>query len=255
MSGCVTLCACLCVLLSFAPNSARSISSHYNVQQGSTRKTTLRVGVSFMCLLGITWGFGFLVVADIHVVFQYLFALLNSAQGLFLFYFHFWRNPDVKNLWKKVSSHRKVGNELNKKRNYHHIDVRSHNGLPESSGTANTLTFLAPPSASTDSSGGASSSTRDTKSTFLQQSSGASQVATSQDNSPTTRRRGIVEDEDILAPRPIAVVRNYGVTDKRLGDAQRLPQEDIPLALLMRRKWWCGVLWCGVVWCGVNQLW
>ncbi|XP_028416707.1 adhesion G-protein coupled receptor G6-like isoform X1 [Dendronephthya gigantea] len=57
----------------------------------SDRKTSgfqqAKQGIAIMVLLGLTWLFGILAIDDTKVVFQYLFAIFNSLQGLFVFIF------------------------------------------------------------------------------------------------------------------------------------------------------------------------
>ncbi len=57
--------------------------------------TTFAASLSFLSLLGITWIFGLIAAADPHVVWQYLFAVTNTLQGLFLFIFHCVLNKNV----------------------------------------------------------------------------------------------------------------------------------------------------------------
>ncbi|XP_061176830.1 adhesion G-protein coupled receptor D1-like [Saccostrea echinata] len=56
--------------------------------QGKMKKRTL-AGIRSICtllpVLGVTWLFGLLSINDDVVVFQYIFSLLNSFQGLFIF--------------------------------------------------------------------------------------------------------------------------------------------------------------------------
>ncbi|XP_078382861.1 adhesion G-protein coupled receptor D1-like isoform X2 [Oculina patagonica] len=47
-------------------------------------------------LLGLTWLFGILTVTDAGLVFQYIFTILNSLQGFFIFLIHVLRNSDVR---------------------------------------------------------------------------------------------------------------------------------------------------------------
>ncbi|XP_068705871.1 adhesion G-protein coupled receptor D1-like isoform X4 [Montipora foliosa] len=47
-------------------------------------------------LLGLTWVFGLLAATDAGLVFQYIFTILNSAQGLLIFVLHVVRNSDVR---------------------------------------------------------------------------------------------------------------------------------------------------------------
>ncbi|XP_062604136.1 adhesion G-protein coupled receptor D1-like, partial [Saccostrea cucullata] len=57
----------------------------------SLREKTIS-GVRGMCallpILGLTWVFGILSINEDLIFFQYLFAILNSLQGLFIFLFH-----------------------------------------------------------------------------------------------------------------------------------------------------------------------
>ncbi|CAH3182931.1 unnamed protein product, partial [Porites lobata] len=62
-------------------------------------------------LLGMTWVFGVLSVTDAGLVFQYIFTIVNSLQGLFIFILHVLRNGDVrsaylrkKQKWKELRS-------------------------------------------------------------------------------------------------------------------------------------------------------
>ncbi|XP_068719934.1 adhesion G protein-coupled receptor L4-like [Montipora capricornis] len=47
-------------------------------------------------LLGLTWVFGLLAATDARLVFQYIFTILNSAQGLLIFVLHVVRNSGVR---------------------------------------------------------------------------------------------------------------------------------------------------------------
>ncbi|XP_078578043.1 adhesion G-protein coupled receptor G7-like [Branchiostoma floridae x Branchiostoma japonicum] len=48
----------------------------------------LRISVTVMVLVGLTWGFGFfLYIEDAGIVFAYLFCIFNSLQGFFIFIF------------------------------------------------------------------------------------------------------------------------------------------------------------------------
>ncbi|XP_067047035.1 adhesion G protein-coupled receptor L4-like isoform X2 [Acropora muricata] len=47
-------------------------------------------------LLGVTWLFGVLSIEQAGLAFQYIFTILNSLQGLFIFLFHIVRNGDLR---------------------------------------------------------------------------------------------------------------------------------------------------------------
>ena len=51
-------------------------------------------------LFGITWLLAIPMFDDARLTFQYIFALLNSLQGLFIFIFQFAIKEDVRNDWK-----------------------------------------------------------------------------------------------------------------------------------------------------------
>ena len=47
-------------------------------------------------LLGLTWSFGLFYISEHTVVMAYLFTIMNSLQGLFIFIFHCAMNEKVK---------------------------------------------------------------------------------------------------------------------------------------------------------------
>ena len=59
-------------------------------------KDRLRIILAFMILFGITWAFGFLVVNNDIIIFQYIFCIISSLQGLFIFGFYCLRNPKIR---------------------------------------------------------------------------------------------------------------------------------------------------------------
>ncbi|XP_070567269.1 adhesion G-protein coupled receptor G6-like [Ptychodera flava] len=75
----------------------------------------LRAALGLMVLLGLTWVFAFFAVGQASLLFNYLFALFNSLQGLFIFVFHCAMKTEIKAGWKKtfcrcmVASHRAAG--------------------------------------------------------------------------------------------------------------------------------------------------
>lgn len=73
----------------------------------SSRLTAKAVAV-LLPILGTSWVFGVLAVNKESVAFQYLFAILNSLQGFFIFLFHCLLNSEVRPLharrWEVGSS-------------------------------------------------------------------------------------------------------------------------------------------------------
>ena len=61
----------------------------------------LRSIFAVMCLIGLTWVFGFLTISTAKIVYQYLFVVFNSSQGLFIFLFHCALKSEVRKAWKE----------------------------------------------------------------------------------------------------------------------------------------------------------
>ncbi|CAI9723769.1 adhesion G protein-coupled receptor E1-like [Octopus vulgaris] len=72
-----------------------------NKNQCNSPVTMVQVRGCFtvMVLLGVTWLFGPLAVNEIKLVFNYLFCILNSLQGFFIFVFRCLLNPEAKMAW------------------------------------------------------------------------------------------------------------------------------------------------------------
>ena len=67
------------------------------------RENLASVRIAFACsvLLGTTWAFGIVAVGDLRDIFQWLFCIFNSLQGLFIFIFYAARNAEVRRTWTK----------------------------------------------------------------------------------------------------------------------------------------------------------
>ncbi|XP_058612260.1 adhesion G-protein coupled receptor G6 isoform X16 [Onychostoma macrolepis] len=61
----------------------------------------LRSVVSLTFLLGMTWGFAFFAWGPVSLAFMYLFSILNSLQGLFIFVFHCALKENVQKQWRR----------------------------------------------------------------------------------------------------------------------------------------------------------
>ncbi|XP_046369537.2 uncharacterized protein LOC124144255 [Haliotis rufescens] len=59
----------------------------------------LKAAVTIFMLLGLTWIFGFLQIEDARIVFQYVFTLLSSLQGFFIFVMLVARRKQVRDQW------------------------------------------------------------------------------------------------------------------------------------------------------------
>ncbi|XP_035670689.1 adhesion G protein-coupled receptor L3-like [Branchiostoma floridae] len=63
--------------------------------RGKKFRFWIRVSVSLICLLGLTWMLGVFYISSETVVFAYFFTIANSFQGLFIFIFHCLKNEKV----------------------------------------------------------------------------------------------------------------------------------------------------------------
>ncbi|XP_034251519.1 latrophilin Cirl-like isoform X2 [Thrips palmi] len=61
----------------------------------------LRGAIVLVFLLGLTWTFGLLYLNEQTVVMAYIFTILNSLQGLFIFIFHCVQNEKVRKEYRK----------------------------------------------------------------------------------------------------------------------------------------------------------
>ena len=87
------------VILGLIVRSIRSRETTSMASKTSSNRQTIRVVTFLSCLLGLTWSFSVFVIALNHVSLQYIFAILNTLQGVFIFFFHIVRSEDVRKSW------------------------------------------------------------------------------------------------------------------------------------------------------------
>lgn len=63
----------------------------------------LRGAIVLVFLLGLTWTFGLLYLNQESVIMAYIFTVLNSLQGMFIFVFHCIQNEKVRELTGTLS--------------------------------------------------------------------------------------------------------------------------------------------------------
>ncbi|KAG1667506.1 Adhesion G protein-coupled receptor L3 [Nymphon striatum] len=63
-------------------------------------KLVLKGSASLMCILGLTWIFGFMI--PLHPVFSTLFVIFNASQGLLIFFFHIVINRSANQEMAKI---------------------------------------------------------------------------------------------------------------------------------------------------------
>eukprot|EP00117_Sycon_ciliatum_P011862 scpid29080/ scgid3522/ Latrophilin-2; Calcium-independent alpha-latrotoxin receptor 2; Latrophilin homolog 1; Lectomedin-1 len=89
----LTLLTNACVLVV----SMNKVRQHYKNSGSDKRMIWIltKMVFSMTFLLGLTWLFGAVVTIWPHVVFQYIFTILNTLQGVGVFVFHLMSNPDT----------------------------------------------------------------------------------------------------------------------------------------------------------------
>ena len=58
--------------------------------------------IGILSVLGLTWLFGVLEISDAKLVFQYLFCIFNSIQGLLVFLFYCVRSAETRPKYKNI---------------------------------------------------------------------------------------------------------------------------------------------------------
>ena len=61
-----------------------------------------RRGAAILVVLGLTWLFGVLAIRDVKLVFQHLFCIFNSIQGLLVFIFYCVLSLETKAKYRKL---------------------------------------------------------------------------------------------------------------------------------------------------------
>ncbi|EDV22150.1 uncharacterized protein TRIADDRAFT_59350 [Trichoplax adhaerens] len=94
------------ILMALITKSLIGIRAVANMSNLQKVRVSFRASVALVPLLGITWTLGFLSLNNTTLVFSYLFVILNSLQGVSLFYFHCYNYKGVKKFylsWFKLS--------------------------------------------------------------------------------------------------------------------------------------------------------
>ncbi|KAL0979481.1 hypothetical protein UPYG_G00185660 [Umbra pygmaea] len=89
------------ILISVTRIISRISSENYKVHgDANSVKLTAKAVAVLLPILGISWIFGVLAINDHSLMFQYMFAVFNSLQGLFIFLFHCLLNSEVRAAFK-----------------------------------------------------------------------------------------------------------------------------------------------------------
>ena len=78
--------------------------SKNRIKKDQKREVMTSVRITFACsvLLGTAWVFGIFAVGNLRDVFQWLFCIFNSLQGLFIFLFYTVRNLEARKQWMRI---------------------------------------------------------------------------------------------------------------------------------------------------------
>ena len=109
----------------------------------SDRKTSgitqARRGIAILVVLGLTWVFGVLAIKDAKLVFQYLFCIFNSLQGLLVFLFHCVLSRDTRQKWKRLFLTR-TNADLSTGRNHRQATDSKFEEVKNSNKSSNSIT-------------------------------------------------------------------------------------------------------------------
>lgn len=78
--------------------SSKKITKSDNKSSISQR---LKGAIALIVLLGLTWAFAIFSIDGGGIVFQYLFTIFNSLQGLFIFIFYCLLKTEAQQAWKR----------------------------------------------------------------------------------------------------------------------------------------------------------
>ena len=111
--------------------------------------TQARRSIAILVVLGLTWAFGVLAIKDAKLVFQYLFSIFNSLQGLLIFVFYCVLSKDTRNKWKALfagkrkadlSTGRHIGLNITGRHNRQAADLKFEEVTPRKSSNSNSGT-------------------------------------------------------------------------------------------------------------------
>ena len=87
----------LCRIIYAIKMSAQRFKNQNNqTDKLSANLKMIRIACTCTCIMGLTWVLGAFALGDATVLFQWLFAVFNSLQGLFIFIFHVARNTELR---------------------------------------------------------------------------------------------------------------------------------------------------------------
>ena len=91
--------------------SVRAIfgSAQRTGQKGYSKKRKLRIILSCVVIMGLTWIIGVLAIGPLKTTLQIVFTIFNSLQGVFIFLFYCLLNNRVQEEWKACFGIKAIG--------------------------------------------------------------------------------------------------------------------------------------------------
>ena len=102
------------VVLGAIVHSIRSRRKNVLTKTKSRNMQIIRIVLFLTFLLGLTWAFSIFVILSKHVAFQYIFAVLNTLQGFFIFCFHIARSEEVRKSWVETFKSSKRSTDISR---------------------------------------------------------------------------------------------------------------------------------------------
>ena len=95
-----------------------------------------RRGAAILVVLGLTWLFGVLAIRDAKLVFQYLFCIFNSIQGLLVFIFYCVFSLEIKRKYRKLLGRKGKESDTSGKHRYPGSSSKKSNVYTTSTGSS-----------------------------------------------------------------------------------------------------------------------
>ena len=92
------------IVLFLAMRGMKTDKILYTEKNNRQPVTWLEIWRAFLCsvILGLAWTFGVFAIGDVRDIFQYLFCVFNSFQGLFIFLLFVVKNNEIQKYFYKI---------------------------------------------------------------------------------------------------------------------------------------------------------
>ncbi|XP_065064148.1 uncharacterized protein LOC135690509 isoform X2 [Rhopilema esculentum] len=125
----------LIIVVKILMSSVSTVQVDSKTSQETNRSTQqIKAGakamVILMPILGLSWVFGLLAVNEATIVFQYLFCIFNSMQGLFIFLIHCVGNSEVRSAFRRLHEKHTVSKSIGERSFAKSISKKSKSGSP-----------------------------------------------------------------------------------------------------------------------------